>query len=58
MKKLSVKEEIEGIDKLIKDLGENELLSSIKDRLECLKHSREVKSDFRRMVTDETNCIR
>ena len=32
MKKLSVKEEIEGIDKLIKDLGENELLSSIKDR--------------------------
>ena len=32
MKKLSVKEEIEGIDKLIEDLGENELLSSIKDR--------------------------
>lgn len=46
MKKLSVKEEIEGIDKLINELGENELLSSIKDRLECLKHSREVKTDF------------
>ena len=46
MKKLSVKEEIEGIDKLINELGENELLSSIKDRLECLKHSREAKTDF------------
>lgn len=46
MANLSIKEEIEGIDKLINELGENELLSSIKDRLECLKHSREVKTDF------------
>ena len=46
MANLSIKEEIEGIDKLINELGENELLSSIKDRLEGLKHSREVKTDF------------
>ena len=46
MANLSIKEEIEGINKLINELGENELLSSIKDRLECLKHSREVKTDF------------
>ena len=31
MANLSIKEEIEGIDKLINEFGENELLSSIKD---------------------------